>query len=396
MSAETGVDGPGIVIVGSGTAGATAATTLRARGFDGPVTVIGAEPGLPYRRTALTKDLLAADLSEARIALAKPESWAEKKIDVRGGVRVTAIDPQARTVTLDDGSALGYRALILATGGQPVRPAWLNDVATLRTRDDALAIRDRLRESERLVVIGGGLIGLELAASAAAHGMQVSVVEASNRVVGRVVPPVVSDYFASLHASHGVRLRTGTAASSVDAARVQLEDGTMLVGTVVAAIGALPDVALADSAGVSVGPTGIEVNASLATDVPGIYAAGDAAALPDLRTGQPARGEHWFGATDQGKAVALSVLADLAGEPAPSFVDVPRAWTIQYGVNVQMVGWPAEDGEISIDGSVADGDATVFTHVDGALVGAVTIGRAAAARAARAEITEALALGSTV
>lgn len=388
----------GVVIVGTGTAGATAATTLRAQGYDGPVTLIGAEPDLPYRRTALSKDLLAADLSDARIALAKPESWAAKGIDVRSGVRATAIDPERRTVTLDDGTGLDYRALIVATGGQPIRPSWLDpDVPTLRTRDDALAIRDRLRESERLVVIGGGLIGLELAASAAAHGMHATIVEASGRVVGRVMPSVVSDHLANLHSTNGVLLRTGSSALSASGGRVQLADGALLIGTVVAATGATPDVELARTAGVKVGPAGIEVDASLATDVTGIYAAGDAAALPDLRTGLPTRGEHWFGATDQGKAVAMSVLASFAGEVAPCFTEVPRAWTMQYGTNIAMVGWPTDDGEVTVDGSIADSDATIRTHVDGVLVGAVTIGRPAAARTIRAEIAEAMqALGSTV
>ncbi|EGD54839.1 NAD(P)/FAD-dependent oxidoreductase [Gordonia neofelifaecis] len=394
MTGEAG-RGAGVVIVGTGTAGTTAAATLRAEGFDGPVTLIGAEPGLPYRRTALSKDLLAADLSEPRIALQKPDFWEAKSIDVRVGVRVIAVDPEDRTVELDDGDVLDYRALILATGGQPVRPAWLDDqVPTLRTRDDALAIRDGVTESQRLVVIGGGLIGLELAASAASHGLLATVVEAGHRVAARVVPPVVSDYLATLHTANGVWLRTESPADSATARRVQLSDGAQLVGTVVAAIGAAPDIALAAAAGASTCAAGVVVDHALATDVPGIFAAGDAAALPDLRTGEPARGEHWFGATDQGKAVAKSVLASFAGEPAAPFVEVPRAWTMQYGVNIQMVGWPTVDGEVIVDGSIADGDATVRTVVDGELVGAVTVGRAAAARDCRAEI--AAALGSTV
>lgn len=393
MSAQTG---PGVVIVGAGTAGVTAAATLRAEGYDGPVTLIGAEPGLPYRRTALSKDLLAADLSAGRISLQKPDFWEAEQIDVRGGVRVTGIDTAGRTVTLDDGSSTTYRALILATGGRPIRPGWLDpSVPTLRTREDALAIRDDLARSQRLVVIGGGLIGLELAASAVAHGMTATVVEASDRVVSRVVPRVVSDFLAQLHLDNGVWLRTASAADSATAGRVQLADGTQLVGTVVAAIGARPDDTLARLAGAEVGEHGVVVNAALATGVPGVYAAGDVAALPDLRTGRPCRGEHWFGATDQGRAVAKSVLADLAGTPAPSFAEVPRAWTVQYGVNVQMVGWPTASDDVRVDGSLADGDALVTTYGDdGALIGAVAVGRAAAARDCRSQI--AAALGSRV
>ncbi|KJR08319.1 FAD-dependent oxidoreductase, partial [Gordonia sihwensis] len=178
MTGQTASDA-GVVVVGAGTAGVTAAATLRAEGYDGPVTLIGAEPGTPYRRTALSKDLLGADLSESRIALQKPDFWASRGIDIRTRVSVTAIDTAARTVALDDGTRLDYRALVLATGGRPIRPSWLAaDVPALRTRDDAIAIRDGLNDSQRLVVIGGGLIGLELAASAAAHGMSATVVEA--------------------------------------------------------------------------------------------------------------------------------------------------------------------------------------------------------------------------
>lgn len=385
----------GIVIVGAGTAGVTAAATLRAEGYGGPVTLIGAEPGLPYRRTALSKDLLAADLSEERIALQKPEFWASKGIDVRGDVRVTAIDPDERTVALDDGGVLDYAALVLATGGRPVRPSWLDDgVRSLRTRDDALAIRDDLTRSERLVVIGGGLIGLELAASAAAHGMSASVVEASDRLAGRVMPAVVSEYLAALHSDNGVWLRTSSTVDTATPRRVQLADGTQLVGTVVAAVGAHPDLALAQASGVTVCAAGVVVNGALATDVPGIFAAGDVAALPDVRTGAPARGEHWFGATDQGKAVARSVLADLADLPAPPFAEVPRAWTMQYGVNIQMVGWPTASDDVRVEGSLAEGDALVTTYDEGALIGAVAVGRAAAARECRSEI--AAGLGSKV
>ncbi|GAA2369171.1 MULTISPECIES: NAD(P)/FAD-dependent oxidoreductase [Gordonia] len=390
MTGQTASDA-GVVVVGAGTAGVTAAATLRAEGYDGPVTLIGAEPGTPYRRTALSKDLLGADLSESRIALQKPDFWASRGIDIRTRVSVTAIDTAARTVALDDGTRLDYRALVLATGGRPIRPSWLAaDVPALRTRDDAIAIRDGLNDSQRLVVIGGGLIGLELAASAAAHGMSATVVEAGGRVASRVMPAVVSDYLQRLHEGNGVRLHLGSAAHSATSERVQLSGGAELAGTVVAAIGASPEVALAAAAGVPTGPAGIVVDSTLATEVPGVFAAGDAAGPPDLRTGRPARGEHWFGATDQGRAVAQSVLAGLRGEPAAPFVEVPRAWTVQYGVNVQMVGWPTAEGEVELDGSIDDADATVRTVVDGELVGAVTIGRAAAARACRSEIAAAL------
>ncbi|MEZ5213293.1 FAD-dependent oxidoreductase [Gordonia sp. PP30] len=396
----TGTDA-GVVIVGSGVAGATAAQTLRADGYDGPVTVVGAEPGLPFRRTALSKDLLAADLSPERIALQKPAFWAEKDIEIRGGTTVVDVDPAARSVRLSDGTALGYRALILATGGQPIRPDWLaDDVPALRTVADAERIRGAIVESGSLVVIGGGLIGLELAASAAAAGHRVTVLEAGDRPMSRVVPPVLSGFLADLHAAHGVDLRLRSAVVRATAGEVELADGTVVHGTVIAALGMTPDVALAAAAGAEAGRGGVVVDPSLRTGVAGVYAAGDLAAVPDPRSGEPMRCEHWFGALDQGAAVARTVLADLAGTPAPVFAEVPRAWTVQYGVNVQLVGRPAGEGEVAVDGDLApaaDGRPSATVRVSGpeGLRGAVTVGRAAAARELRAEIA-AVAAGAAV
>lgn len=385
----------GIVVVGSGVAGATAAQTLRAEGYTGPVTIIGTEPGLPFRRTALSKDLLSADLSPDRIALQKAGFWADRGIEIRSGTTVLGVDPEARTVRLSDGTDLEYVALILATGGQPIRPGWLDDdVPTLRTVADAERIRAAIAESGSLVVIGGGLIGLELAASAAAAGHRVTVLEAADRLMSRVVPQGVSTFMAELHTEYGVDLRVGSRVVWATAGEVEQADGTTVRGTVVAALGMTPDVALAEAAGAAAGRGGVVVDPSLRTDVAGVYAAGDVAAVPDPRTGEPARCEHWFGAVDQGAAVAGTVLADLAGEPAPVFAQVPRAWTMQYGINVQLVGWPAAGGEVTVDGGFSTdsggrSSATILVSGPEGLHGAVTVGRAAAARELRERIAAA-------
>ncbi|GAA3949936.1 NAD(P)/FAD-dependent oxidoreductase [Gordonia caeni] len=385
----------GAVIVGSGVAGATAAQTLRAEGFAGPVTIVGGEPGLPYRRTALSKDLLGADLRPDRISLLKPAAWADKEIEILGGTRVLDVDAPRRTVDLDDGTTLAYRVLVLATGGQPIRPAWLEeDVLALRTVGDAERIRSAINSSGALVVIGGGLIGLELAASAAAAGHAVTVLEAADRVMNRVVPPEVSEFVESLHRDNGVDVRCGSRVVRAGADGVELEDGSTVRGTVVAAVGMAPEVGLAAGVGVRVSDGGIVVDEALRTDVSGIYAAGDAVVVSDPLTGDPARCEHWFGALDQGAVVARSIIADLAGEPAPVYAEVPRAWTVQYGVNVQIVGRPTAAGEVLVDGSLAERSATVTVTGPGGLLGAVTVGRAAAARTLRAQI--AAGLGSAV
>lgn len=385
----------GVLIVGSGVAGATAALTLRAEGYTGPVTVIGAESGLPYRRTALSKDLLGADLSAERIRLQKPGVWAARDIDVVGGVAAVDVDPGARTLTLNDGRRLPYRALILATGGRPLRPDWLDEeVPSLRTLADAERIRATIREHGGVVVIGGGLIGLELAASVAAAGLPAVVLEAGDRVLGRVVPAEVSEVVAAVHRDRGVRVHCGARVVSADPSGAVLADGTRIAGAVVAALGMVPNIGPARSAGAAVQRRGIVVDECLRTTVDGIYAAGDVA------TGGAADGEHWFGAQDQGAAVARSVLADFAGESAPVYAQVPRAWTTQYDLTLQMVGAPTADGEVAIDGDLAAGSATVTVTGPAGLLGAVTVGRAAAARELRARLAAGLeatgALGSTV
>lgn len=382
----------GVVIAGTGVAGVTAAQTLRADGFTGPVTLVGAEPGLPYRRTALSKDLLGADLSTGRIQLSKPEYWDANDITVRSGTRIVDVDREQQTVTLDDGDQLPYRALVIATGGQPVRPAWLGaDVPTLRTLADAEAIRAAVTESGSLVVIGGGLIGLELAASTAAAGLPTVVLEAGDRLMQRVLPEQVSEFFAGLHRGHGADIRLGARVVSADARQAQLADGSVVTGTVVAALGIVPDTELAVRAGVPADRGGVPVDGALRTEVPGVYAAGDVAVLRDRVTGEPVRSEHWFGAVDQGKAVARTVLADFAGEDAPEFTEVPRAWTIQYGVNTQLVGNPAAPGTVTVEGDLEAADAAVT--VGDPLVGAVTVGRPAQARELRGRIGQELAAG---
>lgn len=392
------MSGDGVVIVGAGTAGITAATTLRSKGFSGPVTLIGAEAEQPYRRTALTKDLLAADLSAERLTLQKPRVWDERDIEFVRGVAATSIDTTSRTVVCDDGREVGYRALILATGATAARPDWLDpDVRSVRTLDDALAVRRTIERSGRLAVIGGGLIGLELAASAASHDIPVDVIEADGQLLGRVVPDVVSDWFFRLHEERGASVRLGARVDRASTREIALDGGAVIEGPVVAAVGMTPNTELARAAGVETVDAGIVVDGRFATATTGVFAAGDAAALPDALTGAPSLGGHWFGATDHGRAVADSVLAYLDGGQSELFADVPRAWTIQYGANVQMVGWPvlggsAVDYTVGVDGSLDDADATVRVSVDGRLIGAVTVGRAASARECRSEIAVGLTM----
>lgn len=385
----TGPTTSGVVIVGTGIAGVSAAETLRRRGYAGPVTLIGNEPHAPIRRTALSKDFLGADLSDERIMLRPKTFWSESGIELHTGCRVVSADPANRTVITDDPRTIPYAALILATGAQARRPDGLDPaVPTMRTRDDVLALRELVGAAEEFTIVGGGLIGLELAASAAGAGRAVTVCESRDRLMSRVVPPCVSAYLTDLHESHGVRFRLGTRIEEASPDRVVLADGTDLPGPVVAAVGTQPDVALATGLGALVTAAGITTDEALRTTVSGVYACGDAAATSHPLTGAPTRGEHWISATEQGVATADSVLADLAGVPAAEYRAVPLAWTSAYGSNIQIVGWPTAGNDVSIDGSLADGDATVIVRDGQQMVGAVTVGRPAEGRKLRARLTE--------
>ncbi|GAA1482620.1 FAD-dependent oxidoreductase [Gordonia sinesedis] len=375
-----------VVIAGTGIAGITAAETLRGNGFTGPITVFGGEPDLPYRRTALSKDLVGADVSIDKIALRKPEFWADKGIEVRAGVGITDVDAAKRTVTGSDGSTTQYRALILATGGAPILPGWMDQVPSLRTRGDAEAIKALIGSTQEFSVIGGGLIGLELAASGAAAGYQVSVYERDDQLMGRVVPDVVSDFLLELHRAHGVTVHLGAQVAEAAANQLVLADGTRRETTVIAAMGMCPETGLAAAAGADTTPVGVLVDDCLRTTVPGVYAAGDVAALPHPITGDAGRAEHWMAATEQGRTVAATVIADLADEPADPHRDVPLAWTIQYGTNIQIVGWPTLGDRMEIDGSVADADATIRIFDEHGLIGGIAIGRPKDGRTIRSEI----------
>lgn len=379
--------GLSVVIVGTGVAGITAAESLRANGFDGSITVFGDEPHLPYRRTALSKGIVVGDLSDAGITLRPPTYWTDRGIDIVTSARVVDVDPRARRVRLADRSEVAYDSLVLATGGRARRlPGAASAVPSLRTRDDVDRIRAALDEGP-VVIVGGGLIGTEIAAAVASSGdgTRVSIVEAAPSLLSRVVPTVIADDVVDLHRAHGVHIHTSAQIASADAGGVTLADGTRLAGTVISAIGMEPEVGPANAAGLSTGTAGIVVDDALRTSTAGIYAAGDVAARPHPLTGTPVRAEQWLTATEHGRLVAMTIATDLgsapSGVPAPR---VPLAWTMQYGTNVQIVGWPAAGARVVLD---VDGSCTTATCFDeDRLVGAVCMGRGGAARQIRDEI----------
>ncbi|MBQ0919770.1 FAD-dependent oxidoreductase [Hydrogenophaga aromaticivorans] len=365
MSAE--VSAAGIVIVGAGQAGVMTAEALRSGGFEGPITLLGDEPHGPYHRPPLSKAWMAGEIEAAQLVMRAPEMLARKNIALRTGVTVKAIDRSAQTVILGDGSALPYTGLVLATGSTPrALPLPGSDapgVLALRTRDDASAIADRLAaciEQQRpVVVIGGGFIGLEVAATARKKGLAVTVLEAAPRLLGRVLAPVLSDWYAELHRGHGVQLMLGAQVAAIEAdasgvTGVKLADGSVApAGLVVVGIGVSANDQLAQAAGLAC-DRGIVVDACGRTSDPSIVAAGDCTARR-LADGNLLRLESVQNATEQGKSAAAALL----GQERP-FTATPWFWSDQYDKKLQMAGLSMGADGWAVRGDMAAGTFTVY------------------------------------
>ncbi|CAM4098164.1 NAD(P)/FAD-dependent oxidoreductase [Janibacter anophelis] len=332
-----------IVVVGAGECGTHAAMALRDKGFGGSITLIGRESVHAYERPPLSKGALAAEETEL-VHPWSPEQLAEAGIDLQLGVEVTGIDLAAGTVTTDEGK-VPWDRLLLALGSD-VRRLELDDVTYLRTHEDAAALRELLRPEGHLLVIGAGFIGLEIAAGARERGMEVTVVEAGPRALGRIVPQEVAEQVAALHAEHGVALRTSTLVTDLrregGRLRALLSDGDeVVVDAVVAGVGAAPTTALAAAAGLVV-DDGIVVDERLRTSDPRVFAAGDCASFPDARSGGRVRLESWRNAHDQAVTVAASMLGEEQAHAA-----VPWFWSDQYDQMLSVAGLPGT-GERSV------------------------------------------------
>lgn len=330
-----------VVIVGGGQAGGWATHTLRGAGFDGEITVVGEEPHPPYERPPLSKAVLAGQALPASTHLFPPDTWAGLRLDWRAGARALRIDRASRSVLLADGTALPYDRLLLATGGRPRRlpvPGMdLPQVHTLRTLDDAARLGAALRPGGRLLVIGGGWIGLEVAATAHAQGLSVTVIEARPRLCERSLPAEASALLRALHARHGVRVLLGSQVEAITPAEqgvtVHLQGGSLLEGdTVVVGVGLVPNDELAREAGLACAD-GVCVDDQGRSSDPDIYAAGDVARAPNPWADQAVRLESWQNAQHQGIAVARAMLGQAADAPP-----LPWFWSDQFGVNLQVYG----------------------------------------------------------
>ena len=330
-----------LVIVGAGQAGAQVAQSLRAAGFEAPIVLVGDEPHPPYQRPPLSKKHLAGEIDDEALHLRPAAFYEQNRIDCRFGVAVEAIDRAALTLRLSDGSQLTYAKLVICTGTRPralpLPGAGLEGVVTLRTIADVEAMRARLAAPGRVAIVGGGYIGLEVAAVARAMGHEVTVVESRDRVMQRVVSPDVSSFFDALHRENGVDIRLNTGVegfSGEDHVRaVRLADGEELAcDLALVAVGAVPNEELARDAGLEV-DDGILVDAHGQTSDAHIYAAGDCTRFFSARYGRSIRLESVQNAIDQAKAVA----AALTGA-ATDYDPVPWFWSDQYAVKLQIAG----------------------------------------------------------
>lgn len=351
------------VIVGGGLAGAKAAETLREQGFDGRVVLIGEEPVRPYERPPLSKEYLRGEKSFDESAAVHDEDFYEQhEIELRTLTTVTGLDAAGRTVTLDESEELPFERLLLATGSAP-RPlpvvgGELEGVHYLRTLAEADALRAVLVPGARVVVIGSGWIGCEVAASAQQLGCDVTMVGPDEAPLVHVLGLEVAAVYRDLHDGHGVKLGLGQSVKRIigkaRADGVELGDGTVLrADLVVAGVGAMPRVELAKAAGLEVN-RGVVVEATLESSVPGIFAAGDIAAVP-YPDGRRVRLEHWSAALNQGPAAARNMLG--AGKP---YTKVPYFYSDQWDLGMEYRGYAPEWDEIVFRGDPAAGEFLAF------------------------------------
>ncbi len=361
-----------VVILGAGHAGLQCAATLRQLGFGHPILMIGAEDHLPYDRPPLSKAWLKGGLAEERLLLRKPAFYAEKGIDILLGTAVVAIDPDARRLHLADRRKIAYGALVLATGAAPralprnrislTTPQASARLLTLRSLADAGRLKGRLAESRSLLVIGGGYIGLEVAASARTLGLTVTVIEATDKLMPRLGSPPVSAYFAALHREHGVTIRLSTRLDRLvageDGVRVALSDGAILAADcALVGIGARARTELAESAGIAC-DDGILVDAQLRTSVPTVFAIGDVARLRTSRYGS-IRLESIQNANDSAQIAARAI----AGDAQACYDPLPWFWTEQFGVRLQSVGLAQNADRHLLRGDPESGSFSVL-HLD--------------------------------
>lgn len=366
----------GAVVVGASLAGLRAVETLRAEGFDGPVTLIGKEDRLPYDRPPLSKEVLRGEMEPAKTALRAEEKYDDLDLDLRLGQGAVSLDLTTREVELEGGERVSYELLVIATGATPRTIATgLDGVLVLRTLDDCLVLSRLLDLRARVVVVGAGFIGSEVAASCRARGVEVTVLEALPVPLVRALGPEMGEALAVLHRDHGVDLRCGVGVDDFEGSgrveRVLLTDGTKVdADVVVVGIGVAPVTGWLRGAGLKL-DDGVVCDSMCAAGAPGVVAAGDVARWHNPLYDEVMRVEHWDNANQQGRAAARTLLGK--GEP---FAPVPYFWSDQYDRKIQFVGRAAPYDEVRVVHGSVDERAFLALYRRGARVsGALAMNR---------------------
>jgi 3-phenylpropionate/trans-cinnamate dioxygenase ferredoxin reductase subunit len=369
----------GVVIVGAGQSGFQVAASLRMEGYEGPITLIGDEPNLPYQRPPLSKGFMAGKQDIESTALRPLAFYQSHRIDLLTGTKVIEIDRAGRSVSLASGRRLPYEALVLAVGARnrelPIKGAGLDGICYLRTDAEAVEIQQRLEHAREIIVIGGGFIGLELAAAARTLGKSVRVLEVQSRLMPRVVSPILSDFYRDLHTSQGVRISLGVTLSEIvghhgKVSEVILGDGSVCpADLVLVGIGVVPNTELARDAGLSVS-NGIVVDDRLRTEDEGIYAIGDCANHPNPFASGRVRIESVQNAVDQAKCIAAAIVGR-----SERYRAVPWFWTDQFDIKLQMAGLSGGSGPVVTRGEPESRKFSIFYFRDGRLVAVDSINR---------------------
>ena len=356
-----------IVIVGTGLAGASAASALRDRGYGGRITMFGTENRRPYELPALSKDILL-DKTNEPAWVHEASFYADNEIDLELGVSVLEVRPGDHTVVDSNGAVRSYDRLLLATGSRPrVLPGAQGHV--LRTLTDSLTLKSELREGRHVVIVGAGWIGCEVASAARTHGCRVTVVDPLAEPLVRVLGTEMGVMFRGLHEEHGVEFKLNTGVAGFSPSGVRLDDGTELIPDVtVLAVGATPRLELAEAAGLDLADGGVAVDAALRTSAPDVFAAGDIAAHDHPRYGHRVRVEHWANAKDQGTHVAGSLIG--LDEP---YQKSPYFFTDQYDLGMEYRGLADPSDELVVRGDVASRQFIAFWLRDGRLRAAMNV-----------------------
>ena len=360
----------GIIIIGAGQAAGQAAASLRQEGYEGSITIFGEENQAPYQRPPLSKTYLSGELGMDRVLLRPEKFYSDKAISLHTGTRIEAVDPVGKTVTTADGETHAYHKLLIATGSRPrilnIQGSNLNGIHYLRTIDDVDGIRASMESAEKVCIVGGGYIGLEVAAVANKIGLDVTVLEMEERILKRVSTPEMSDFYHELHTSRGVDIRTETIVSGFEGetnvTSVICGDEKIPAQLVIVGIGIVPNIELAEAAGLEC-DNGILVDNHCRTSDPDIYAAGDCTNHPNPLIGRRLRLESVPNAMEQARVASTNMLG---GDKV--YAAIPWFWSDQYELKLQMVGFSADGDSSVVRGEKSTNEFAVFYMKEGKVV----------------------------